>query len=369
MHIFVLRENLVKALSVVNKGISIKPQIPILSNILIKAEKNQLKLSTTNLELGFIISIGAKIEKEGEVTIPGKLLIEFINSLTGEKIELILEKNNLTVKTDKTNATFTTTSPTDFPPFPDIPADQRSFSLNKIKEAVLRTAFAASNDESRPVLTGVKTVILEGKMTFMATDGYRLSINSTEVAGKKEELQIILPAQSLLEVVRVADLLKSEEVGFSIIESKNQAVFTLPSVSIYTRIIEGEFPNVEKIIPTSFKTKVTVERDQLTQAVKTASLFARGAANIVKIKIEKEGLRLSANTPQIGNDEEFVEAKVDGEEVEIAFNYRFLLDILNNFPEESLVFESSGALNPGVFRPVNPKISFLHLIMPVRVQG
>lgn len=373
MHIIVLKENLVKALSVVNKAVSIKPTLPILSNILIKTENNLLKLSATNLELGLIVTLGAKIEQEGEITVPGKLLTEFINSLTAEKIELILKDNNLIVKTDKTHASFTTISSSDFPPFPEVPKNGKTFPINKIKDAILKTVFAASNDESRPVLTGIKTVISNGIMSLMATDGYRLSINKVEIDDKKENLEIILPATSLLEVIRIAEILKAEEVGFFIIENKNQAVFTLSGVNIFTRVIDGEFPNVEKIIPVEFKTKVTIDRDQLSQSVKTASLFARGAANIVKIKVEKDGLRLSANTPQVGEDEDFVEAKVEGEEMEIAFNYRFLLDLLNNFSDELLIFESSGSLNPGVFKPVNSKRpntrSFLHLIMPVRVQG
>ena len=373
MHIFVLKENLVKALSIVNKAISIKPTLPILSNILLKTENNQLKLSATNLELGLVVTLGAKIEQEGEITIPGKLLTEFINSLTTEKIELVLKDNNLIVKTDKTHASFTTSSTSDFPPFPDVPKNGKTFPINKIKEAILRTVFASSSDESRPVLTGIKTIISSGIMSFTATDGYRLSINKVEITDKKENLEIILPATSLLEVIRIAEILKAEEVGFFIIENKNQVVFTLSGVNIFTRVIDGEFPNVEKIIPVEFKTKVTIDRDQLFQSVKTTSLFARGAANIVKIKVEKDGLRLSANTPQVGSDEDYVEAKVEGEEMEIAFNYRFLLDLLNNFPEESVIFESSGSLNPGVFKPVNTKQStigsFLHLIMPVRVQG
>ena len=137
----------------------------------------------------------------------------------------------------------------------------------------------------------------------------------------------------------------------------------------YTRLLEGEFPNIEKIVPVGFKTRVVVDKDLLTAGVKTTSLFARGAANIIKVKIEKEGLRLSANTPQVGEDEDFVEAKVEGEEVEVAFNFRFLLDLLANFPDKEVVFETSGALNPGVFKPASNKISFLHIIMPVRVQG
>ena len=143
----------------------------------------------------------------------------------------------------------------------------------------------------------------------------------------------------------------------------------MPDTKIYSRLIDGEFPNVEKIIPDSFKTRVILDKELFTQAVKTTSIFARGAANIIKMKIEKEGLRLSANTPQVGEESDYVEAKVEGEESEVAFNFRFLLDLLSNFPEKELVFESSGPLSPGVFKPKSDKISFLHIIMPVRVQG
>lgn len=368
MHFFVLKENLDKVLSILGRNISVRPQLPILSNVLIKTEKGQIKLAATNLELGLVFTIPAKIEKEGEITVAGKLLTEFVNTLTTEKIEIILEGSNLIIKTHNTKASLTTTPATDFPTFLDIPIQKDKFTLVKIKDAINRTCFAASTDEGRPVLTGIRTTISSGKMTFAATDGYRLSIEQIDVPDKKKELQILLPAQTLAEVVRIAQELKVEELDFSLIENKNQAVFNLANVTIFTRLIDGEFPNIEKIIPQSGKTRVEISKDDFAQSVKTVSLFARGAANIIKIKIEKEGLRLSANTPQVGQDEDFVEASVSGEEGEIAFNFRFLLDLLNNFPEETLIFEMSGPLNPGVFKP-KKLTSFLHIIMPVRIQG
>ena len=369
MHLFVLKENLNKALSIVGRCISTRPQLPILSNILLKTENNQLKISATNLELSIVFTIGAKVEKEGEITVPGKLISEFINNLTADKIEFLLEGTNLIVKTNKPHASFSTTTTSDFPPFPTLPPTKKTLPLNKLKESILRTVFAASIDEMRPVLTGVKTTIKNGKISFIATDGYRLSIEEAVFPDKQEELQAILPAQSLLELVKAAAEVKAEEVGFSIIEGKNQVVFSLSNIQMFTRLIDGEFPNIEKIIPVGFKTKVIIDKEQLAQAVKTTSLFARGAANIVKIKVEKDGLRLKAVTPQIGEEEDFVEAKVSGEEVEIAFNFRFLLDLLANFPDKELILEASGPLAPGLFKPTSPNISFLHLIMPVRIQG
>lgn len=375
MHFFVLKENLNKALTIVGRNISSRPQLPVLSNILLQAENGQIRITTTNLDLGIIITIPAKIEKKGEITVPGKLLTEFISTLSADKIEFKLESQNLLVKTEKNQTTFMTIAASEFPSSPEVSQTKNTFNFRTIKDAIGRTVFAASIDEGRPVLTGIKIVLLDEKMTLAATDGYRLSIESIEIPGKKDELRINLPAHTLAEVMRIAQDLKAEEIGFSIVENKNQAIFHLPLTTIFTRIIDGEFPNIEKIIPTGFKTRVTVDCLQLSQAVKTASLFARGAANIIKIKIEKEGLRLSANTPQVGQNEDFVEAKVEGEEIEIAFNYRFLQDLLSNFPEENLAFETSGPLNPGVFKPLPAQAgtkstpSFLHIIMPVRVQG
>lgn len=367
MHFIVLKENLSQVLSIIARNISVRPQLPILGNVLLKAKDGQLKIAVTNLELGINFTVGAKIEKEGEITVPGKLLSEFASFLSADKIEFTLEGTNLIVKTTKTKASLTTIPATDFPPFPTPPKMENNFPYKKIKDAITRTVFAASLDESRAVLTGVRTNISKGLATFAATDGYRLSIEKVEIPDKKNDLNVILPAKSLSEVVRIAAELKTEEISFATIENKNQIVFSLPNVLIFTQMIEGEFPNVEKIIPVGFKTKVTVEREQFAHSIKTAALFARDAANIVKVKIEKEGLRIKAMAPQIGEDEDFVEAKVEGEEGEVAFNFRFLLDLFTNFPEETLVFETSGPLSPGVFKSATNS-SFLHLIMPVRVQ-
>jgi DNA polymerase III subunit beta len=368
MKFTILKENLNKALTITGRNLSSRPQLPILANILISTKENNLIISSTNLEIGIIYIIGAKVEKEGEVTVPGKLLLDFINSISADKIEIELKEKNLIVKTNNTESSFATINASEFPPFPKIEGERKKLSLDKLKGVIQRTVFSASTDETRPVLTGVKTTISKGMISLVATDGYRLSLDSVEVNDKKEELHVILPAQSLSEVVRIADEQKIKEVDFTIIDKKNQVVFSMPNISIFSRLIDGEYPNIEKIIPSDFKTKITISRDDFYQTVKTASLFARGAANIVKIKVEKDGLRLSANTPQVGENQDFVEAKVEGEELEIAFNYRFLLDLLSNFPEEEIVIEMSSSLSPGVFK--TPKYpSFLHIIMPVRVQG
>lgn len=369
MKLLILKENLTKALSIVSKGLSTKPQLPILSHLLLKARNNQLELYATNLEVGIVFQTPAKVEKEGEVAVPGKLLIEFVSSLTTDKIELSANEKSLTVKTDKTKGTLSIGNPQDFPPFPQIEKVNHKLPLAKISSAILRTVFSASLDEGRPILTGVKTSLLKDKLLLSATDGYRLSKEEVDLGSDSEPLDVILPASSLSETVRIAESLEAKEIDLMILENKNQVVFGLPNARIFTRLIDGEFPNVEKIIPVGFKTRVIVNRDTLHSAVKTTSIFARGSANIIKIKVEKSGIRLSANTPSVGEEEDYIDAEVDGEELEIAFNFRFLLDLLNNFPDKELVFESLGSLNPGVFKPKKSSPSFLHIIMPVRVQS
>jgi DNA polymerase III subunit beta len=369
MQVLLLRENLARALSIISRCISPRPQLPILSHILIKTTDGKLTLTATNLDIGIICTVAAKIEKEGEIAIPGKLLTEFITSLSAEKIELTVKEKTLIVTAGKARATFTLGNPADFPPFPQFTDKKQTLPFIKIKDTIQRAIFAASIDEGRPVLTGVRTKITEDNLFLSATDGYRLSLENVTLQKKLTDLSAILPAQSLSEIVRIGIEVNAEEMGISVIENKNQVVFTFPDVVFYTRLIDGEFPNIERIIPQGFKTRAIVDRDLLAQAVKTTSLFARSAANIIKIKVEKEGLRLSANTPQVGDDEDFIEAKVTGEETEIAFNYRFLADLLAHFPEKEVVFESSGPLSPGLFKPASGKSSFIHIIMPVRVQG
>lgn len=370
MKFSVLKENLSKALLVVNRTIPAKPQLPILSNILIKSEDGHIKIVGTNLETGIVVSVGAKIETPGEITVPGKLLTEFVSSLPSEKIDVVLEKEILRVKTNTVSAGFNTITAKEFPPFPlTKPTPQVTFSVKELGENISRVAFAASIDEGRPVLTGIKMRISSGKIHFYATDGYRLSIVSDKLESKMEDTQLIFPAKTLVEVIRIAVEEKDEKVGLFLSGENNQAIFVTSSTQIVTRLIDGEFPNVEKIIPATFKTRIVFDRENFLQSVKIASLFARGASNIIKMKIGKDGVNLMANTPQVGENQDFLDVKVEGEETEIAFNYRFLLDLLNNFSDKQIAFESSGSLNPGVFKPVSGSSSFLHIIMPVRLQG
>jgi DNA polymerase-3 subunit beta len=202
---------------------------------------------------------------------------------------------------------------------------------------------------------------------FTATDGYRLSIKKTALK-IADELNILVPARALGEVIKVCGEEKSIKEVFMSKPEDAQLSFVIGDTEIRTRLIDGEYPNLEKIIPTKHNTRLVVEKEPLLKAVKSASVFARDSANIIRLHIEGQSITVAANTPQVGEDEIDIEAKVEGEGGDMAFNSRFLLEFLSNFQGEELVFEMTGSLNPGVFKPTKGD-NYLHIIMPVRVQA
>lgn len=364
-----LQENINKGLSIVNRFISPRAQLPVLANILFSAKNGKLKLGATNLESGISFEVGAKVEEDGEITVPAKTLVEFISSLPPEKIDFSLEENNLRVSCQKYQATIASLSATEFPPLPSSSGKQGlSFKTNEISSPFSWVTFAAAQDESRPVLSGVKIFGESKGLTLAATDGFRLSVCKLTKTNLASPLDLILPARTLAEVVRILNEEKEEEFGLEITKEANQAIFSLGKAEIICRLLEGQFPSFEKIIPESSKTKIVVNRGELLSAVKTASIFAREAANIIKFVVQGSELRVMANAPQVGENITTVEAKIEGENGEIAFNSRFLLEYLTAVTGEEIIFEMSGPLSPGVFKTAGDE-TLLHIIMPVRVQG
>ena len=264
------------------------------------------------------------------------------------------------------NATIPGVAASEFPPV-SILKKKTGVKLDRTMflDALTGVLFAAATDEGRPLLTGVKIANENGGALFAATDGYRLSMKKITSA-TLGAINLVIPARALLEVVKVSQ----EEKDVTSIEmvqtDEGQLVFVVGDTEIHTRPIAGEYPNIEKIVPTRHNTRVLVDKLSLLRAVKSAAVFARDNANILRLHIENQTVVVSANTPQVGENHVEIEAKVDGEGGDIAFNSRFLLEFLNGFAGEELLFEMTGSLNSGVFRPVKDD-SYLHIIMPVRV--
>lgn len=368
MIIDVLQENLLQALNKTSRIVSIKPQLPILGNVLITAEAGQLSVTASNLEITTVVSVGAKVEKPGGICVPARLVTELVSTLSPETIHLNIKEGALNIIGAGAQAKIPGVAVNEFPPVITKSAKRSErFSKSVLLTSLNKVLFAAATDEGRPLLTGVKIVLQEDRLVLASTDGYRLAVTSLPSSIKQLE-PLVVPSRALAEVFKVgAEAKETDEIEFSQAEDE-QLVFTIDKTKIITRPISGEYPNYEKIIPKAFGTRALLDKAGFTRAVKSAAIFARDNANIVRLTIDKQRLTVSANTPQVGENRVELAAKVDGEGGEIAFNSRFLLEFLNNFSEEELLFEMTGSLNPGVFRPVKDE-NCLYVVMPVRVQG
>lgn len=373
MKFICLQENLEKALSLINRTTTVKTQLPITTNVFLEVSKKGIELIGTDLENTVHVFVSGKPEKQGSILVPTRTFIETINALPKEQVVLETEELVLVIKAGKYEVRINGISGTEFPKPEQIDSKEKR-TLTNILPSIKMIAFASATDESRAALTGVLLLFQKDEILLVATDGYRLSLKKiSHKKGSAEEVErLIIPARMLGEIAKVASEEgkngeNGEENFLAVGGMKNQAAFLLGDVTISTRLIEGEFPLYEKIIPTSFQTQVVFDRDEFIKAVKLSSIFARDAANIVKFKISEKGITVSANAPQVGQNKCEVEANLKGDENEIAFNSRFLIEFLNAIDSKEITFEMTGPLSPGVFK-IPGDDSYLHIIMPVRVQ-
>lgn len=366
MKLTILQEDLAKALSLASRFINQKAQLPILGNVVFKAEKTKLNLLATNLELSLALSIGAKVEEEGEIAIPGRTVFEIISNLPKAQVTLESTKEQLKIKSDTFNGTLSGMNAADFPVITkSLGKNALTLDLKSFLPSLAKVAFSISVDETRPVLNGVLLMYRENKLILVATDGFRLSQKIIPVNQKMGFEKVILPKAVVGEVLRISE---TDSLLMEIKESESQVVFGFDNVILASRIISGTFPPFENIIPKSSATKVSVAKEDLIRAVKLASPFARDSANMVKFLVGKNSLKVLAESSKSGKEEGEVDAKVEGEEMEITFNFRFVEELLNVIDGEDVQIELTNTTSPGVFRDPKDK-DFLHLIMPVRIQS
>jgi len=369
MIVSVLQENLLKTLNRAGRIISQRSQLPILQNVLLVASGGILEVVGNNMETTEKVKVGAKVEKEGGICVSAKTLLELVLTLPQETVHLSAKEGILKVKCAGYSATIPGSAASEFPPVPTL-IRKKALGVSKdlLFTSLSKVLFAAATDEGRPLLTGVKIHTKDQQLLMAATDGYRLSVKSAKMSLGGLPKEAVVPARALSEVARVAQEEKEEKEVAVAAVGESQLGFWVGDTEIITRLISGDYPNYEKIIPAQHATRALINKDSLNQAVRAAAIFARDNANIIKIIVDKQKIVVAANAPQVGEGSVEIEAKVDGEGGEIAFNSRFLLDFLANLSEEEFLFEMTGSLNPGVFRPVKDD-SYLHLIMPVRVQS
>jgi DNA polymerase III subunit beta len=370
MKLSLLQENLNLALTNVSRFVSSKNQLPVLNNILLSTNQGRLKLSATNLEISINYWIGAKIDQEGSITLPAKEITEFVSYLPNGKIDLNLNNNLLNLSSEKTSSDFTTTPATDFPEFPKINKDtlfELDFSL--FNQSINQISFSAAVDDTRPVLTGVLCIFEKETIKFIATDGFRLSLKEikleTPLNLKNESLSFLIPARSLIEVTKLAK--NDSKIKIGLTPDEHQVIFILDDIELVSRLIDGDFPDYKKLIPENYSTKIFLNRDELLQSVKLASVFARESANVVKTNIKNNSLELTANAPQVGQNLIKIDSRTEGENLEVAFNYKFLTDFLGVCKSNEILIELNESLSPVFFHDQSDS-SFTHIIMPVRLQ-
>lgn len=366
MKVEIIVSNLIGKLSFLNHAISSKSQLPILLNLLIETKDGKLRLSSTDLEIGIETYIPATIIEEGGVTVPARNFIELITSLSDTSLTLQTLQNSLEVIGKKTRSVFQTMPGPDFPKL----YDEKGELIAVMEEKDLRkdfstVVFSASQDTTRPALSGVLVRREAGGFLLVATDGFRLSLRHYKLPDTKVSTQksFIVPARVFRELLSIKE--EKKEVEMYVAGGSNQILFQQGDTLLVGRLIEAEFPNFEKIIPSDFSLSVTFDREEMQKAVKICSIFARDSANIVKLHLQRDHITVSSNTPSVGENKVEVDAVLTGEENEIAFNAKYLLDLLGNLSDNELVFDMIGPLNPGVFK-IKGDTSFLHLIMPIR---
>lgn len=360
MKLHVTQENLSKALNSVARVASTRGTLPILSNVLLKTVNNRLSIAATNLDIAITHFIGSKVADEGAITVPARLMQDFVSSLPSGVIELKLDDNKLHITTDKYASTINGITAEDFPVMPAITKGQEWTIDGKIlKHGLQQVIVAASNDEARPVLTGVYFHSFEGSLYLVATDSYRLA--EKKLMPVKEDVQLLIPASAMQDLLRI---LSDREEPLEVTHDDQQVLFRAGDVELVTRLIDGKYPDYRKLIPATFAVQASLKRSELANITKVSSLFARESAGSVTINVESDQVSIRSIASQLGENTSSANATVKGEG-SITLNSRYLLDGLGALSGEEVAFSFNGKLEPSILR--DPAADdYLHVIMPLK---
>lgn len=368
MKFFCAQRDLDYAINIVNKAISPNNTLPVLNNILIKAEGKKIYFSSTNLEIAISCFIDADVRSEGAITVPAKLLTSYVSLLTDEKVEInVVEGNNLSIISVSSNTKIKCISADEFPLIPKIEKGQEfSVKINDLQTSINETVFAASTNTSRPVLSGVLLIVNGDNIRLAATDSYRLAEKKLKAVNKcEEDVYCIVPAKTIIELSKIIGKADAKEVKVNV--SKNQILFSVEGVELISRLIDGKFPDYEKIIPTGVKTTITVPVEDLSLVLKRVSLFARENNNSVKISVTNDGrLVVSSEETKVGEEKAEVLIKIEGENNKISLNAQYLIDVLTYIDDDKVLFQMNDKASPAVIRPVKTE-DYVYIIMPLKV--
>lgn len=377
MKLSCLQENLSKGLSIVSRAVAgSKTTLPITNHILLVTDQSRLRLTATNLEIAINHWIGARVEVEGAITVPAKLFSEFVNQLPNTKIDLETTGAGRTLHLSCANfdAKMNGLDPEDFPPIPTVQdASTTSIDPETLKEAIGQVVFAAATDETRPVLAGVYTKLDGNQLTLAAADGFRLAVRHVTLERPVETpVEVIVPAKTYSELSRILGE-QDEPVEITVTPTKGQILFQLQNTEMISQLIQGTFPNFQQLIPQSFASTVLLGADEFRNATRAAAIFARDSNQIIRLQIQpgedsQPGkVTVVARADELGENQGDVEAVVTGEASRIAFNARYLTDVLGVLSSGQVQLQTNSPSSPGVFRQVGDD-SYTHVIMPMYVQ-
>ncbi len=376
MKLTCLQENFNRGLSIVGRAVATRTTLPITNNVLLATDNGRLKLVATNLEMAVSCWIGAKIEEEGEITVPARLLTEFVSTLPSDTISMNLspQTKTLGLKCARFEARISGVDAKEFPPIPNVDDGiTTKIEVESIRQAINQVVFASATEESRPVLTGVCTQFEGSTVTFAAADGFRLAVFKMPIKDKiSQKSEVIIPARTLAELNRlISD--QDEAITVTLNPNKSQILFRLKSTELVSQLVQGTFPNYSQLIPKSYNTRVMVNVADFLRATKTAAIFARDGSGIVRLVVtpgsEKNPgkLAVSARSEEIGDNVGEIDATVEGAEAKIAFNGKYLIDVLSVLHEPQVALEITNPSSPGLLKPVGAD-NYTHVVMPMFVQ-
>jgi DNA polymerase-3 subunit beta len=394
MKVSCLQENLAKGLSIVGRAVASRSTLPVLANVLIATHGDKLKLSANNFELGINCWVGAKVEHEGAITVPARLLAEFVNSLPPERIDMRLDEETQTLNLicDRIESNIKGIDAQEFPAVASATEDDIAIKLEpeSLRTMIKQVVFAAATDESRPVFTGVLLKFDDDILTMAAADGFRLSVKAAKLSQNVSDTladvgltegnngssasSLIIPARALMELARISGE-QEQPIDLIVTPARRQILFHLEDIELVSQLIEGDFPDYKRIIPPGHTTRSVMDTANFLKAVRISHLFARDAANIVRLEVIPSGdelmngrITLVATSAELGDNVADLDASIDGDAVEIAFNAKYLIDVLSVIESPQFVLETSTSSSPGVFRAVGDE-EFTHVIMPMHIQG
>ena len=364
MKVSLLAENITNTLPLLNKILPSHSQVPILSNILLLADSPGFYVKATDLELGVEIKVPAKIEEEGLVTVPGKEFIEALSNFPKDKIIIETKEEKVVLTSRGNTVSFNTISGKEFPSlYKEKGVGVSVFTIEEFVDIFSYLTFAVSTEEARPQLTGIYIDKKEGAVNFVATDGYRMSVKTVKSVKSKIEESLIVSVKLVNEVL---SLKKTDSVTLLINKKENQTIFEVGDIILIGRMLEGSFPDYEKVIPKTGKTTAIINREQFLQNIRLASVFAKDASNIVNMEVKGNAISLSTKTQGVGEGESVMEVKQVGEDNKIAFNARYLFDLVKTVAEKEITLKLNSTNEPALFE-IKEK-SFKHVIMPIQAE-